>query len=261
MKKLGMKKVWVPVIALCSVGLIVGTGYAAWTISRKQNGNATGNRKADAVTDAHAIVKNVKWYRGTGESKKALSETDPNPTVCFGWTEKSGVSGDWLTNTNENCKEDRKFTLAFDVEKGKDAGEVNPVVTRKVEDSGTAFANCIKNNLIIAPGNKKQDDDVLNYTLEAHAGTANGNTTPYTVYVSFSWGDHFENENPMNFYNQFVDSEAWATYIGKNAEKGYDASMYTDFSNSLDAIAKLKTSSDDSKTPRFDIKIDVGGSN
>lgn len=261
MKKLGMKKVWVPVIALCSVGLIVGTGYAAWTISRKQNGNATGNRKADAVTDAHAIVKNVKWYRVTGESKEALSETDPNPTVCFGWTEKSGVSGDWLTNIDGEYKEDRKFTLAFDVEKGKDAGEVNPVVTREVEDSGTAFANCIKNNLIIAPGHKKQEDDVLNYTLEANAGTANGNTTPYTVDVSFSWGDHFENKNPMNFYNQFVDSEAWATYIDAHKSEKYDASMYTDFSNSLGAIATLHTSSADPKTPRFDIKINVEGSN
>lgn len=249
MKKLGMKKVWVPVIALCSVGLIVGTGYAAWTISRKQNGNATGNRKADTVNDAHAVVKNVKWYRGTGESKEALSEKDPNPTVCFGWTAKSGVSGDWLTNIDENFKEDRKFTLAFDVEKGKDAGTVTPAVTREVVDSGTAFADCISKHLIIAPD-----------TLTAKAGTANGNTTPYTVDVSFSWGSHFETKNPMNFYNGFVDSAAWTTYIGKNTSETYDASMYTDFSNSLGAIAKLNTSAD-SKTPRFDIKIDVGGSN
>lgn len=261
MKKLGMKKVWVPVIALCSVGLIVGTGYAAWTISRKQNGNATGNRKADAVTDAHAIVKNVKWYRGTGKSKEALSETDPNPTVCFGWTAKSGVSGDWLTNTDEKYKEDRKFTLAFDVEKGKNAGTVTPVVTRKVEDSGTAFADCINNNLIIAPG--KQGDDVLNYTFDAPAaaGDGNGNTTSYTVDVIFKWGTHFGGQNPMNFYNQFDKSEAWTTYIDANKSETYDASMYTDFSNSLDAIAQLNTSTADPKTPRFNIKINVEGSN
>ena len=256
-----MKKVWVPVIALCSVGLIVGTGYAAWTISRKQNGNATGNRKADTVNDAHAVVKNVKWYRGTGESKEALSEKDPNPTVCFGWTAKSGVSGDWLTNTDENFKEDRKFTLTFEVETGKDAGTVTPDVTRKVEDSGTAFANCISKNLIIAPGDKKQDDDVLNYTLEAKQGGVNENTTSYTVDVIFKWGTHFGGQNPMNFYNQFEKSEAWTTYIDAHKSEIYDASMYTDFSNSLGAIATLNTSSADPKTPRFDIKINVGGSN
>lgn len=259
MKKNGMKKVWVPVIALCSAGLLVGTGFAAWTISRKLNGNATGNRKADAVNDAHAIVKNVKWYRGTGESKEALSEKDPNPTVCFGWTAKSGVSGDWLTNTDENFKEDRKFTLAFDVEKGQDAGTVTPAVTRKVEDSGTAFANCIKKNLIMAPG--EQGTDVLNYTLAATAGEANANTTPYTVEVIFKWGIHFDGQNPMNFYNRFDKSEAWTTYIDAHKSETYDASMYTDFSNSLGAIAQLNTSSADPKTPRFDIKINVGGSN
>lgn len=259
MKKLGMKKVWVPVIALCSVGLIVGTGYAVWTISRKQNGNATGNRKADTVNDAHAVVKNVKWYRGTGESKEALSEKDPNPTVCFGWIAKSGVSGDWLTNTDDNFKEDRKFTLAFDVEKGKDAGKVTPVVTRNVVDSGTAFADCISKQLIIAPGT--QGDDVFNYTLDATAaaGDGNGNTTSYTVDVIFKWGTHFEGKNPMNFYNNFAKSADWTTYIEK--KEGYDASMYTDFSNSLSAIAKLKTSTDSKKAPCFDIKINVGGSN
>ena len=256
MKKLGMKKVWVPVIALCSVGLIVGTGYAAWTISRKQNGKATGNRKADTVNDEHAVVKNVKWYRGTDTSKAPISEGDP--TVCFGWTTKSDkVSGNWLTNINEEYKEDRKFTLAFDVEQGKDAGTVTPAVTREVADSENAFTNCISKNLIMAPG--KQGDGVLNYTLDAKAGVANGNTTSYTVDVSFKWGAHFENKNPMDFYNQFVDSAAWTTYIDK--KEGYDASMYTDFSNSLGAIAKLKTSSADPKTPRFDIKIYVGGSN
>lgn len=247
MKKLGMKKVWVPVIALCSVGLIVGTGYAAWTISRKQNGKATGNRKADTVNDAHAVVKNVKWYRGTGDSKTAISEE--NPTVCFGWTEKSGASGDWLDNTDAKFKEDRKFTLAFEVETGKDAGAVTPAVTREVVDSGTAFADCISKHLIIAPD-----------TLTVKEGTTNGNTTPYTVDVIFSWGSHFETKNPMNFYNGFVDSAAWTTYIDKNTSETYDASMYTDFSNSLGAIAKLNTS-DASNTPRFDIKINVGGSN
>ena len=260
MKKLGMKKVWVPVIALCSVGLIVGTGYAAWTITRKQNGTATGNRKADTVNDAHAVVKNVKWYRGTGDSKTPLSESEKNPTVCFGWTKKSGtVSGDWLNNTDEEFKEDRKFTLAFEVEKGKDAGEVNPVVTREVVDSGTAFADCINNNLISAPDkSSKQGEGVLKYTLTATSGKENENTTPYTVDVSFSWGSHFEGKNPMDFYNGFVDSTAWTTYIDK--KEGYDASMYTDFSNSLAAIANLNTP-DSSNTPRFDIKINVGGSN
>lgn len=253
MKKLGRKKVWVPVIALCSVGLIVGTGYAAWTITRKQNDTATGNRKADIVKDEHVVVKNVKWYQGTGVSGNAL---DKNPTVCFGWTQKSKeASGDWLSNSDVNFKEDRTFTLAFGVEKGKDA-TATPTVTRKVEDSGTAFKDCIDKELIVAPGSK--GSDALNYTLTATPGDTNGNTTSYTVDVSFSWGNHFETKNPMNFYNDFANSAAWTTYI--SGKTGYDESRYTDFSKSLEAIAKLNTSDQDPKTPRFDITIDVGGS-
>lgn len=83
MKKLGMKKVWVPVIALCSVGLIVGTGYAAWTITGGNNTQEqTGNRKADIVSDRHIKVTDVFWYEGTEilENKKTAS-----PEVCFGW--------------------------------------------------------------------------------------------------------------------------------------------------------------------------------
>lgn len=259
MKKLGMKKVWVPVIALCSVGLIVGTGYAAWTITERQNGTATGNRKADTVSTKHISVQNVKWYRVTDNSKEEITG---DPTVCFGWTQKgSDVSGNWLTNGAEEFKEDRKFTLAFDVEKDQGAGEVTPVVTRNVVDSGTAFKDCIDKNLITVKGT--QGKDVFNYTFAANAGTAvkDNNTTPYTVDVIFNWGTHFEGQNPMNFYNRFANSAAWTTYIGTKEGKEYDASMYTDSSNSLGAIAQLNTSSADPKTPRFDITIDVGGSN
>lgn len=260
MKKLGMKKIWVPVIALCSVGLIVGTGYAAWTISRKTNGTATGNRKADTVTDEHVVVQNIKWYTGTTVADG--SAVSGNPEVCFGWVTKSGtISGDWLENTNSSgdaFKENRKFTLAFDVDKGKDATEVTPTVTRKVEDSGDAFKNCVDKNLIVGPGKK---DDALNYTLKLNAGKTTGNITSYTVDVSFSWGSHFGGSNPMDFYNGY-NTSSWTTRRDEEGkDKEYNASMYQDFTDSMTAIGKLNTSVSDPKTPRFDIKINVGGSN
>lgn len=259
MKKLGMKKVWVPVIALCSVGLIVGTGYAAWTISRKQNGKATGNRKADTVTDEHVVVQNIKWYTGTTVADGSAVSGDPE--VCFGWVPKSGnVSGDWLENTNSSgdaFKENRKFTLAFDVDKGKDVTEVTLAVTRKVEDSGNAFKDCVDKNLIVAPGTKK--DDSLNYTLNPNPGKTTGNITSYTVDVSFSWGSHFAGNNPMDFYNGY-DTSSWTTRRAiEGNETKYNASMYQDFSDSMTAIGKLNTSASDPKTPRFDIAINVGG--
>lgn len=258
MKKLGMKKVWVPVIALCSVGLIVGTGYAAWTISRKQNGNATGNRKADTVTDAHVVVQNIKWYTGTTVADDSAVSGDPE--VCFGWVKKSDtVSGNWLENTNSSgnvLKENRKFTLAFDVETGNNATGVTPVVTRKVEDSGKAFENCVDKNLIVVTGTKV---DALNYTLSLNTGKTTGNITSYTADVSFSWGSHFASTNPMDFYNGYSTS-SWTTRRAQEGnDKEYNASMYQDFTDSMTAIGKLNTSASDPKTPRFDITINVGG--
>lgn len=258
MKKLGMKKVWVPVIALCSVGLIVGTGYAAWTITRKQNGNATGNRKADTVTDAHVVVQNIKWYTGTTVADDSAVSGDPE--VCFGWVKKSDtVSGNWLENTNSSgnvFKENRKFTLAFDVETGNNATGVTPVVTRKVEDSGKAFGNCVDKNLIVVTGTKV---DALNYTLPLNTGKTTGNITSYTADVSFSWGSHFASTNPMDFYNGYSTS-SWTTRRAQEGnDKEYNASMYQDFTDSMTAIGKLNTSASDPKTPRFDITINVGG--
>lgn len=259
MKKLGRKKVWVPVIALCSVGLIVGTGYAAWTISRKQNGNATGNRKADTVTDAHVVVQNIKWYTGTTVADDSAVSGDPE--VCFGWVKKSdAVSGNWLENTNSSgtdFKENRKFTLAFDVDKAENVTAVTPDVTRTVEDSGGAFKECVNKNLIKAPGTTK--GDALHYTLNLNTGKTTGSITSYTVDVSFSWGSHFASTNPMDFYNGYSTS-SWTTRRAQEGnDKEYNASMYQDFTDSMTAIGKLNTSASDPKTPRFDITINVGG--
>ena len=257
MKKLGMKKVWVPVIALCSVGLIVGTGYAAWTISRNEKGEATGNRRADAVSDTHISVKNVQWYQGE-------TELDENPTVTFGYTETKveGVSGSWLTN-DSGIKEDRSFSLHFDVEKGTDiTNDLNISVSREVTDKENAFLDCVESSLITAPGTDKGDH--LNYTLPAGTPTTEANNVAsYVCDVTFKWGDHFklkdgpdaEPVNPISFYNNF-DSKSWGEFI--NGKRGYNSSMYQDFTNSMGKVAKLNSAND---VPNFKITISATAKN
>lgn len=263
MKKNGMKKVWIPVIALCSAGLLVGTGFAAWTITRNQNGSTTGNRKADSVTDEHLIVQKVEWYQG----KAKINEK--NPTVCFGYPEKQadGVSGTWLTNTNRSgtddtsLKENRSFSLRFEVEKGASINKYNLAVTRKVTDKDNAFADCVKGNLIVAPGTNTTEKP-LEYTLSPDDGTTKegSNVTSYTCDVSFKWGTHFgkagdatSNTNPLNFYNNY-NSTSWENTFGSNPE--YKSSMYQDFTDSMSKVAKLNTTNDTNNDgPKFDITI------
>ena len=259
MKKLGMKKVWVPVIALCSVGLIVGTGYAAWTISRNEKGEATGNRRADTVSDTHISVKNVQWYQGK-------TKLDKNPTVTFGYTETKveGVSGSWLTNTS-NIKEDRSFSLHFDVEKGTDiTNDLNISVSREVNDKDKAFANCVTSKLIVAPGTAA-DDNPLKYTLLSAGNPTPGenNVTSYVYDVTFKWGDHFklksepeaEPVNPISFYNNF-DSKSWGEFI--QGKIGYNSSMYQDFTDCMGKVAKLNSKND---VPNFKITISATAKN
>lgn len=257
MKKLGMKKVWVPVIALCSVGLIVGTGYAAWTVSRNEKGTATGNRKADTVSDTHISVKNVKWFKGG-------TELDTDPTVTFGYTETKveGVSGSWLTNTSE-VKENRSFSLHFDVEKGTNiTNDLNISVSREVADKENAFFDCVESSLITAPGT--DDGTHLKYTLPAGDPTpGDNNVASYVCDVTFKWGDHFKlkNEpgaepvNPISFYNNF-DSKSWGEFL--KGKSGYNSSMYQDFTDCMGKVAKLNSEND---VPNFKITISATAKN
>ena len=274
MKKNGMKKVWVPVIALCSAGLLVGTGFAAWTITLNQKGETSGNRKADSVTDEHIIVKDITWeHNGTalGDGK--------NPTVCFGYPESKtsdGVKGSWMTNTyldagTNDFTEARSFTLKFNVETGANVTTDTPKVTRKIEDKKDAaeskgyFATCVEDNLISPPGTT---NDNINYSLPVNQITTGAEThvASYSVDVTFKWGSHFSkdgttNLNPLYFYNSFTTTSEWDAFYNvkdETAKKKYQASMYEDFSTSMNKIAKLHSNGTGKEaTPRFDITIEV----
>lgn len=199
MKKLGMKKVWVPVIALCSVGLIVGTGYAAWTITGGKNTQEMpGNRKADTVTDKHVDIKNPKWFEGT-KTSDFTGKGIENPTVCFGWkTPDEGVAS-WLQNDKSaEYEEKMEYTLYFEIDKGKDVtSSIAPTATFEYSDvtlqSGTKgiFATCLDDQLIVAPTNDE---------LTPKSASVDGKDA-YYVNVVFKWGSHFGGINPINHYN------------------------------------------------------------
>lgn len=219
MKKNGMKKVWVPVIALCSAGLLVGTGYAAWTITGGNNTkDATGNRKADTVTDKHVDIQNLKWFDGT-KTSDFTGEGISNPTVCFGWKDQnSKVTASWLqTNKDTNYQTKMEYTLYFEIDKGKDATVVTPSATFAFDDatpdgdSKGVFQTCLDDNLIVAPTNDE---------LAPKSASVAGKDA-YYVNVAFKWGGHFGGNNPIDYYN------------------GLETPNYADAADSLGKLVKL----------------------
>lgn len=222
MKKNGMKKVWIPVIALCSAGLLVGTGFAAWTITGGNNSQeTTGNRKADTVTDKHVDIQNLKWFDGT-KTSDFTGKGIKNPTVCFGWkTQDTGVKASWLQNDkNAEYEEKMEYTLYFEIDKGKDATSITPTatfeytdVTLKDETKGI-FATCLADDLIVAP---------TNYELTPKSASVVGKDA-YYVNVAFKWGSHFGGENPKNPINYY---------------NGLPQPNYSDAAVSLGKLAKL----------------------
>ncbi len=234
MKK-DFKKVWMPIVALCSAGLMVGTGFAAWTIARNQSGEATGNRKADTVVDNRISITNIRWYEGS-YSNSATPLTG-NPTVCFGWKEDESQTsaGSWLQHGDAGVKENRKFTLYFEVTRaeGSTISYDAPTATFALQDtSDKVFNACVTDNILIAPEK--------NLTVTQITGT-----TYYTVDVSFKWGTKFGKDDT----GKTTDTNPYVYY---NSTDNYDDAVET-----LNKLAKLNTatSGDNKDKPSFKITI------
>lgn len=216
MKKLGMKKVWVPVIALCSVGLIVGTGYAAWTIALNQSGETSGNRQADTVVDNHIKVTGVQWYTGVSNDGSIIKDDnkvkDNKPVVCFGWADQnSAVVNPWLAKGDDAYKENRAFTLYFEIEKGKDLKDktITPTISLTVNDtSDQVYGACTTGEkpLLVTPNN-------------LNAKSLDVAKTKYFVNVEWKWGDAFGGYNPYVYYNSQTEGAEDASGAATNLEK------------------------------------------
>lgn len=201
MKKLGMKKVWVPVIALCSVGLIVGTGYAAWTITKNGTGEQTGSFIADTVEEENIQVKNLTWYDDEAGKKPS------NGKICFGWdTTYTPNDNDWLTNQTEGKEAKMVQFLKFEVVCKNSTANVT--VSNLELAAGTADEKKIAYTTATT-GDKQRI--VPPTTLVANAGTASADggmtTTPYSIKIEFAWGDKFRNQNPIRYYNGFTPAD------------------------------------------------------
>ena len=202
MKKLGMKKVWVPVIALCSVGLIVGTGYAAWTITKNGAGEGTGSFIADTVEEENIEVKNLKWYDDEAGEKPS------NGDICFGWdTAYAPKANDWLTNQTDGKQAKMVQVLKFDVSSKNSTAKVTvsnlELAEGTIDEKKTAYNTATtagESQRIVPPAKLEATPD----TSPAEGGIT---TTHYSIKIEFAWGNKFAKKNPIEYYNGITSAD------------------------------------------------------
>lgn len=198
MKKLGMKKVWVPVIALCSVGLIVGTGYAAWTITKNGTGEQTGSFIADTVEEENIKVENLKWYDGDGT-------TPSNGAICFGWdTAYTPKENDWLTNQTDGKQAKMVQVLKFDVISKNSTANVTVSNLELMKETEADKKNAYTTATTAGDSQRIVPPATLAVTPAGEAVTSpekGTTTTPYSIKIEFVWGQKFGGNNPIKYYN------------------------------------------------------------
>ncbi len=184
------------IMAVASLGsmALIGTGFAGWVISANATTSASGVVTAFDVADHRLVVESGTW-----DKKNA----DGNGEIIFGTNNATGLAHDWFSFTGEDGKtEQLKIVYTFTV-KSKDAGDAGKfTVAQQMGENKfklTAGADNWTNakNLGLVAAEPKVEFDTPEggaYTLAAAGTTVN-------MTVTFKWGSHFGDKNPLEFYN------------------------------------------------------------
>lgn len=184
------------IMAVASLGsmALIGTGFAGWVISANATTSASGVVTAFDVADHRLVVEGGAW-----DKKNA----DGNGEIIFGTNNATGLTNNWFSFTGEDGKtEQLEIVYSFTV-KSKDSGDAGKfTVAQQTGESKfklTAGADnwtAAKNLGLVAA-----EPDVKFDTPEGGAYTLSAAGTTVKMTVTFKWGTHFGNKNPLEFYN------------------------------------------------------------
>lgn len=183
-------------LCLLSCLALIGVGFAAWIITSDTEQEIEGNISVDTVTDNRLSVE-TSWK-------------DDKNAIVFGW--KTGkYTYSWLKNTDSTYAENLTVTLVVNVKDSEgspiDAQTVNATIT-----GDDAYTAAVSSNLV----------NDLPTTLTAQKQE----TGVYHITITLLWGNAFDNQNPMEYYN----SQAYTSELADQAK------------TNLTALEALKTS-------------------
>lgn len=194
------------VIALATSLLVgvsmMGVGFASWVISATKTGDATGNVKAEAVSD-----------------NTITFEVSTASNIVFG--NAANATEGWLKNDNSQATESlsAEFTLTFK------SGTLSSLSHSTIQyafagegsNTGWNFQSAIDKGYITAPTYSLATNDYgITYTggnfSVASPVVCDTTGISLTFTVTFGWGALFNGSNPQNFFNAKASGTAMSEY-------------------------------------------------
>lgn len=205
-------KLTVAILSAISLVGLAGTGYAGWVIAQNASGGKDGKMIAYDIQD-NGVDLTVNDFDGKDDD----DDDDTKGKIIWGKTTKdSSLSNNWFGFTTDTKDEEFNPILNFTVRNKVKGDKTTPVVTATIEvtDNNNAYKTCLDAKLIKGPavnGDGKYLADIsAGVTLQPDTADPSADTFNYKLNIwsaenthVFGWGDYFNGENPVNFYNQY----------------------------------------------------------
>ena len=236
-------KITVAVVSVLSVVALAGTGYAGWVISKNAEGNKEGNVEVLPVKDNSVVLSEIKFSEG-------------KENIVWGTKSKSNsATYNWLKSETDDKQEEFQPVLTFKVSNTDATDKTRPVVSGDIQvndDSQGDYRKCKNANLIkgIDAGETgKSSFETTAFSYDVEDGTSNTYTVTLTIPQGlFGWGTHFDEKNPINYYNAHkaedpIDSSKSANFSDSNFgafKNPANVTYFDDAVKSMNAIHSLE---------------------
>lgn len=208
MKKLSKNALAIITLSVSSL-LIVGTGFASWTIVNLSDSTSlNGNISADTMGDVSIVaIEDAKFVEGT--EIYFGSPANPDKTE-YSWFQSKATQHECLTAKYT-------FTAVYTT-----TTEPTVAITLEETDEGNAYATAYEKGFVgslpSTSGSKDGKEGTITCEKDGDATTTTANNVnyyrqKYNVNVNFVWGSAFGYKNPYYYYN----SKAFTVELSQEA--------------------------------------------
>lgn len=243
------RKLVTTVISLLLCLGVVGSGFAAWVISRTTEDTAEGNFTVETVQDAalnfDAAITNGDIHFGKPSAEAISSYQWAESAAQVKWFNDDGATVEDLTATVtltltdvDKWLDGYTYTLALAMA-GYSATE------GQLETAKTNYTTATTDNAYITAPTYTIDDGIADsnvFTYDASTGVitvskpTDNTTTSYTltITVTFGWGTKFGSKNPYFYYNDHnFNDKVGETNVSYGEAASADASRLAELLNGM----------------------------